>query len=92
MAASIADGTTELVQSSKGWIIKTAFERGEEFGNLLNPRYYAERLAFRTWEEVSRHIQSSKWPPRWWADEDQRRAAQRKFLSLVAQAQGKPAV
>jgi hypothetical protein len=36
MAASIADGTTELVQSSKGWSIKTAFERGEEFGNLLN--------------------------------------------------------
>ncbi len=36
MAASIADGTTELVQSSKGWSIKTAFERGKEFGNLLN--------------------------------------------------------
>jgi hypothetical protein len=36
IAASIADGTTELIQSSKGWSIKTAFERGEEFGNLLS--------------------------------------------------------
>jgi hypothetical protein len=47
--------------------------------------YVDAGLAFRTWEEVTAHIQSSKWPPSWWADEDQRRAAQRKFLSLVAQ-------
>jgi len=36
MATSIADGTTELIQSSKGWSIKTAFERAEEFGNVLS--------------------------------------------------------
>lgn len=35
MAASIADGATELIQSSKAWSIKSAFERGEEFGNFL---------------------------------------------------------
>lgn len=34
-AAKIADGSPELIQSSQGWSIKTAFERGEEFGNLL---------------------------------------------------------
>ena len=55
------------------------------------PRYYAERLTFRTWEEVTRHIELSKCPPRWWADENQRTSARRKFLSLVAQAAGKPA-
>jgi hypothetical protein len=51
------------------------------------PRYYAERLGFRTWEEVTTHVQSSKWPPSWWADEDQREAARRKFLSLVGETQ-----
>ena len=56
------------------------------------PRYYVERLGLRMWEQVTAHVQSSKWPPGWWADEDRRRSAQRKFLGLVAQSPEKPAV
>ena len=46
------------------------------------PRYYAERLGFRTWEQVTAHVQSSKWPPSWWADEDQRRTGSGSYWIL----------
>ena len=68
-------------QSSEEW-----FDWLMEAGFALEelPRYYAERLGLRTWAQVTAHVQSSKWPPRWWADEDQRRVAERKFVSLVS--------
>jgi hypothetical protein len=73
-----------LPYQSKEW-----FDWLMEAGFVLEelPRYYTERLGLRTWEQVTAHVQSSKWPPSWWADEDRRRTAQRKFLSLVAQPQ-----
>jgi hypothetical protein len=36
------------------------------------PRYYVERLGFRTWDEVAQHIRSSKRRPGWWDDEQER--------------------
>jgi hypothetical protein len=65
---------------------KGLFDWLMEAGFVLEelPRYYTERLAFRTWDEVTAHIQASTSRPRWWADEEERAAAQEKFASLVA--------
>ena len=70
------------------WDCSEEFDWLMEAGFVLEetPRYYAERLGFRTWKEVTDHVQSSELRPHWWADEDRRRVAERTFLNLVAGA------
>jgi hypothetical protein len=60
------------------WVMEAGFALEEL------PRYYFERLGLRTWDEVTEHIRSSKHQPGWWRFDDERIAAQRKFLSLAA--------
>jgi len=48
------------------------------------PRYYAECLRIRTWDEVIARLEAAKHPPRWWADEELRRAARINFETLIA--------
>jgi hypothetical protein len=59
-----------------------------EAGFVLNelPRYYAERLGVRTWDEVVARVEAAKHPPRWWADEELRRAARITFEKLIARS------
>jgi hypothetical protein len=60
------------------WVMEAGFALEEL------PRYYVERLGFRTWDEVTEHIRNSKHQPGWWRLDDERMTAQRKFLSLVS--------
>jgi hypothetical protein len=65
--------------SSEGlfeWLIEGGFQE--------LPRYYSERLGYRTWEEVVAHVSASTFPPSWWEDENEREAAKRKFMTIVA--------
>jgi hypothetical protein len=59
-----------------------------EAGGVLEelPRYYVERLGFRTWDEVAEHVRRSKQRPTWWEDADERVAAQQRFASLVVES------
>jgi hypothetical protein len=59
------------------WVMEAGFALEEL------PRYYVERLGFRTWDEVTEHIQSKKVPPGWWEVEEERMAAHRKFMDLL---------
>jgi hypothetical protein len=68
---SIADGLFD-------WVMEAGFVLEEL------PRYYVERLGLRRWDDVTEHIHSSKQRPGWWEFEEQRMAAQRKFVNLVA--------
>ena len=68
---SIEDGQFE-------WLMEAGFVLEEL------PRYYVERLEFRTWDQVAEHVERSKRGPSWWNDEDERMEAQRLFTSLVA--------
>lgn len=67
---SVADGLLD-------WVMEAGFVLEEL------PRYYVERLGFRTWDAVTEHIQSKKMPPGWWEVEEERTAAYRKFMDLV---------
>ncbi len=62
------------------------FEWVNEAGFVLEelPRYWVERLGFRTWPEVTRRIEALAHPPLWWQSEADREAARREFTRLVS--------
>ena len=70
---------TEPVEGMFEWLMEAGFVLKEL------PRYYTERLGFRTWDEVTAHVQASELRPRWWDDEERREQAQRIFARLIAE-------
>ena len=50
------------------------------------PRYYAERLGVRTWDELAARLEAAEEPPRWWADEELRRAGRITFERSIAKS------
>ena len=59
-----------------------------EAGFVLNelPRYFAEHLGFRTWDEVVARLEDVQRPPCWWADEELRRAARVIFEKVLSRS------
>ena len=60
------------------WVMEAGFVLKEL------PRYYAERLGARSWDEVVALVEAANHPPRWWEDEGLRRAARIAFEKSIA--------
>src|SRR5262245_46195174 len=66
--------------ASLDWVMEAGFVLVEL------PRYYAERLGVRTWDEVVARLEGAPRQPYWWTDEELRRAARKTFERLTAQS------
>ena len=62
------------------WVMEAGFVLKEL------PRYYTERLGFRTWQEVVARVEGANEPPGWWADEKLRRAARTIFERVISRS------